>query len=121
MSQPLDISALARQLNETGVDALETFVRTTLVPMVLQDLPVGDPETDPDPMVNLRDKIRVEREGNRIQIVIDAPHAAAQHFALYKHPRGGKAGFLEDNLQVVAPFVQRVIGEAVRQQLAHKT
>lgn len=116
----VDLSRLADALNDEGLDALETFARTTLVPMILQNLPVGDPDVDPDPATSLRDKLTVRREGKQILIEIDTEYAAVQHYALYQHPRGGHSRFLEDALQKAAGFIENVIGEQIRQRLARE-
>jgi hypothetical protein len=117
----VDLSRLADALNDEGLDALEAYVRATVVPMILRSIPVGDPELDPDPSTSLRDNLKVRREGKQIVIEIDTEYAAVQHFAYYLHPRGGHNRFLEDPLQVAAGFVENVIGEAVRQRLARET
>ena len=117
----VDVSRLADALNAEGLDALEEFARSTLLPMIRAQLPVGDPEHDPNPAVSLEDALTVRREGRQILIEIDTEYAAVQHYAAYTHPRGGRARFLEDPVQVAAGFVENVIGEAVRQRLARET
>jgi len=121
-TQPLvDISQLAHALNEEGIDALEEFARTTLLPMIREQIPVGDSESDPDPGTAMRDALTVRREGFQILIEIDTEYAAVQHYAGYLHPRGGKAGFMEDPLQVASGFIENVIGQAIRNRLARET
>lgn len=121
MPSVLDISTLAAHLNDEGLDALETFARTTLVEMIREQIPVGDPELDPDPGTSIRENIEVKREGKQIVIEIDTPYAAVQHYAAYLHPRGGRSHFLEGPLQVAAGFVENAIGEAIRQRVARET
>lgn len=113
-----DLSRIAAALNDEGLDALEAYARTTLLPMIRAQLPVADPATDPDPGTSLRDALTVRREGRQILIEIDTEYAAVQHYAHYLHPRGGKARFLEDPLQIAAGFVENVIGQAIRERLA---
>lgn len=115
-----DLTRLAGALNDVGADALEQLARDVLLPMVLADLPVGDPEQDPDPQTSLAANTRVERDGQVVRIVIDTPYAAVQHYAPYQHPRGGRARFLEDNLQAVSGQVERVLAAAVRRRLARE-
>lgn len=121
MEHAVDISQLAHALNEEGIDALEEFARTTLLPMIREQLPVGDPESDPDPGTSMRDALTVRREGFTVLIEIDTEYAAVQHYALYLHPRGGNARFLEGPLQVASGFIENVIGGAIRQRLARET
>lgn len=121
MPSVVDLSTLAAHLNDEGLDELEEFVQATLVPMIREQIPVGDPELDPDPETSLRDKITVRREGKQIVIEIDSEYAAVQHYAAYLHPRGGHARFLEGPLQVAAGLIENIIGEAIRQRIARST
>lgn len=117
----VDISTLADHLNDEGLDALEQGARTTLVAMIRAQIPVGDPELDPDPGTSILNNIVVRREGKRIVVEIDTEYAAVQHYAHYVHPRGGRARFFEDPLQVFAGFVEQMVGEAIRQRIARET
>jgi hypothetical protein len=99
------------------VDALEHAVRTELLPMVLGDMPVGDPRLDPDPAIAMRAETRVHRDRNTVRIVVNTEYAAVQHWSLNQHPRGGKARFLEDNLKIFAARVEQIGGDAIRRRL----
>lgn len=114
----VDPTQLAEHLNGVGLDALEEYVRATVVPAILAAMPVGDPALDPDPSTSLRDNLTVRRQGHQIVIEIDTPYAAAQHYGHYTHPRGGGARFLEDPVQQAAAVIETVIAERVRRQLA---
>lgn len=103
------------------MDALEQFARSTLEPMVREQLPIGDPDQDPDPAVSLRDALRVYRDGREIVIEINTPYAAVQHYALYEHPRGGRGRFLEDTIQQASRLVEDVVADRVRARLARET
>lgn len=120
-NRAVDVSTLANALNDEGLDALEEYARTTLLAMIRAQLPVGDPDLDPDTSTSLADALTVRRDGRQILIEIDTPYAAVQHYAAYTHPRGGRARFLEDPLQIATGFIENVIGEAVRQRLARET
>jgi hypothetical protein len=114
---PIDFATRARALNEDAVDALEHAVRTELLPMVLGDMPVGDPRLDPDPAIAMRAETRVHRDRNTVRIVVNTEYAAVQHWSLNQHPRGGKARFLEDNLKIFAARVEQIGGDAIRRRL----
>ena len=68
-----------------------------------RDLPIGDPADDPSPAIALRERGRVDvdvRAGAVVGTVsYNTAYAKRQHEDLtLKHPRGGKAKFLEGNL-----------------------
>jgi hypothetical protein len=113
----INFTLRARALNEDAVDALEHAVRTELLPMVLGDMPVGDPRLDPDPAIAMRAETRVHRDRNTARIVVNTEYAAVQHWSLNQHPRGGKARFLEDNLKIFAARVEQIGGDAIRRRL----
>jgi hypothetical protein len=115
----INFTLRARALNEDAVDALERAVRSRLLPMVLGDMPVGDPRLDPDPAIAMRAETKVFRDRNTVRIVVNTEYAAVQHWSLNQHPRGGKARFLEDNLKIFAPMMEQIAGEAIRRRLEH--
>jgi hypothetical protein len=84
-----------------------------------RNLPVGDPQTDPDPAVSLKESGRVERQvDGGYRVIFDAPYAAYQHENLHaKHPRGGGPKYLERALTTLAPQLDRFVAPAVRAQV----
>jgi hypothetical protein len=112
-----DVAQLSRDLEKAGADALERFVKEIIVPMILAEIPIGDPRLDPDPAVSLREALEVRRVGNTVFIEMDTEYAAVQHFANYEHPRGGKSHFIDHPLQVGSALIERYIGEALERRM----
>lgn len=83
------------------------------------NLPVGDPHTDPDPAVALKNTGRVDRQPDgSYRVIYDAPYASYQHENLHaKHPRGGGPKYLERALTTLAPQLDRFVATAVQPQI----
>lgn len=63
----------------------------------------------------------LQREGNIVSVKVgyDLPYAVVQHERLdFRHPKGGKAKYLEDPFKANATKYSRFIEQAVRQALA---
>lgn len=85
-----------------------------------RNMPVGDPEVDPDQEVALRESIRIEPSlrGGWF-VIVDTPYAARQEFNLrLRHPRGGGARFLHRALLEVAPRLQGITAGKVDAETA---
>jgi hypothetical protein len=88
---------LVAHMEAAGGDVLQA-VGELLAEMTRRDLPVGDPEKDPDPGYALAEHVKVRRYGNFVSVSVEGPYAAVQHENLqFEHPRGGRAKFLERN------------------------
>jgi len=83
-----------------------------------RNVPVGDPDLDPDAHVTLRESGHVEIVhnpfGDLARVTFDAPYAAKQEFDLHlKHPRGGGAHYLQRALTTLVPEFQRIVASRV--------
>ncbi len=59
-------------------------------------------------------------QGDRVVAVIsfNTPYAAYQHEGIgFRHPRGGKAKYLEDPLKAAAPTMRQRLNDAYRKAL----
>lgn len=94
----------------------------------IRNMPVGDPDEDPDPSVAMRENTRVERavrHGERgdqhvegWRVVIDTPYAAKQELDMrLKHPRGGGSRFLQRALQQMVPTLDDKIARKVAEEM----
>lgn len=82
-------------------------------------VPKGDPTTDPDPSVSLADSGIVVPVNGGVVIDFQTEYSAKQHEDLrLKHPRGGSARFLEIAVVGRAGALDRVVGNAIRVELA---
>jgi hypothetical protein len=105
------------QLQKGADDGMEA-VAHLIAEDAKRNAPVGDSATDPHPG-ELRDSIEVERnELGGFTISANTPYAAKIHEAIhYKHPRGGKAKFLEHPLQTFGKQLDRFVAEAARRRI----
>jgi hypothetical protein len=84
-----------------------------------QRVPKGDPDTDPDPSVSLAHSGVVVPIAGGVVIDFETAYAAKQHEDLrLRHPRGGNARFLELAVAQNTRALERVVGQAVRVELA---
>jgi hypothetical protein len=91
------------------VEAAAEFGLRSAAELVLQqaqrNIPVGDPDVDPDPNVTLRDS--GQHRGARAtagSIIFDTPYAAKVHEdQRLQAPRGGTAKYLERAVTTIAP------------------
>ena len=106
-------------MEQVGVESM-LAVAQVIKQLVQADLPVGDPAVDPDPSYALRDHVDIDVVGNMVTITVEGPYAVKLHEAQqFRHPRGGKAKFLERNVTVGAGLVEREL--ATRAQVAMQT
>lgn len=71
-------------------------------------------------VVEMEEHARGALPGHAIVATVsfNTPYAARQHEEItWKHPRGGKAKYLEDELKAMTPRYERVIGESIRAAL----
>lgn len=105
---------IAERLTEAMNDGAEEAIERVIAEIVIAakaDVPVGDPALDPDPTVTLRDSFIVYWVGNVATIAVVAPYAVKQHEAThFKHPRGGRAKFLERHVAGSGPLLQKELG-----------
>jgi hypothetical protein len=88
-----------------------------------RNIPVGDPEEDPDAHIRLADSsdISLKRNpfGNLVEISFNTPYAAKQHEDLrLKHPRGGGPKYLERALTTVMPQLANIVAARVDAETA---
>lgn len=108
---------LVDAMNQAGMAAIATVV-SSIVVKAKADVPIGDPARDPDPEVNLRDSFHVRFTPPFVTISVEAPHAVKQHEALhFKHPRGGRAKYLERHVAAARNELQDEMTASVRTYL----
>jgi hypothetical protein len=124
---------LIEAMYDAGRDGIEAIVGH-IVESSKADLPIGDPAVDPDPAVALRDSYHVRwvsvrgvsstrgdwvEDGGYVSISVEAAYAVKQHEALhFKHPRGGRAKFLERHVTAASNDLQESLTASVRTHLA---
>lgn len=99
-------SAIEREVNAIMTDVLAEAKR----------------QTPRDKSTLVRSAVKdVQSLGDRIEVRItfNTPYAARQHEERsYKHPRGGKAKYLEDPMRAMAGQVERRLAAAYRRALS---
>lgn len=110
---------LINDMKDAGHEAVKAVVERIVVASKA-DLPIGDPEADPDPAVALRDSYHVRWiDESLVSISVEAAYAVKQHEALhFKHPRGGRAKFLERHVAGASNDLQDTLTASVRTHLA---
>jgi hypothetical protein len=88
-----------------------------------RNIPVGDPDIDPDPSVTLKDSGHVEIVenplGTQVRVSFDTPYAARVHENLrMQHPRGGGAHYLTNALTTVMPTLDNIVAAKVDAETA---
>jgi hypothetical protein len=113
---PITAHHLVAQMEQAGGDVL-LAIGEQLAAMTRADLPVGDPQLDPDPGFALAEHVKVRRYGNFVSVAVEAPYAAEQHEAMhFRHPRGGRPKFLERNATaLIAAFEGQLAVSIARQ------
>lgn len=111
-------NALKAALRDGAEDGLMDLGRG-----VLRDaqrlVPKGDPNLDPDPSVSLASSGIVVPVNGGVVVDFQTDYAAKQHEDLrLRHPRGGTARFLELAVAQNTGALERVVGQAVRVELA---
>jgi hypothetical protein len=112
------VGTLAASQEEGFEDGLEA-VKDVIIEKAIEYMPAHDPIRDPDPAVNLAERVFVYYEtgpaGQKIiKIVVDTEYAAKQHEAMwFDHPRGGGPKYLERAVTETIPLVQGIIAEKV--------
>lgn len=103
---------------EDGADVGMRAWAEAVAELAKRNMPVGDPDEDPDPAVSMRENTRVERTAHGYRIVVDTLYAAYQHENLHaRHPRGGGSKFLEHAATTLAKQGDRFIATAVQPQI----
>lgn len=111
---------LVKQMREAGFAALRELVEE-----IVRDSKADTPPTNmgehrnPDPeRPPLRESYHVRWFGTFVSISVEAPHAVKQHEALhFKHPRGGRAKFLERHVAAANNRYQGKLAASVRTHL----
>lgn len=85
-----------------------------------RDIPVGDPEEDPDAHVRLAASGHIETEpGGTVVVSFDTPYAAKQHEdQRLHHPRGGGPKYLERNVLAIVPKLEGIVASEVRKLMS---
>lgn len=82
------------------------------------DVPVGDPQEDPDPSVSLAASGNVEVYEHTVVVAFETAYAAKQHEAQhFEHPRGGRSKYLEANLKAVIPRLEGIVAGEVHKRM----
>jgi hypothetical protein len=122
---PDDDNRIAERLVAAMTDAGNEATRKVIVKIVARtraDIPPTDPREgrNPDPQrPPLKDSIHVRHFGNFWTVSVEAPHAVKQHEALhFKHPRGGRAKYLERNVLLALREWEGELTASVRTNLA---
>jgi hypothetical protein len=113
---------LRADIAEASTEALQEAAERILAASDA-DLPVGDPEQDPDRTASLiaNGEISLDPEGRTATIRYRGPYAAKQHEARsFEHPRGGKSKFLEDALKAEIPQLGGVVAGKVRARVTRR-
>lgn len=111
--------SFAQAASEGLDDALEEAARL-VVERAVEFMPVHDPANDPNPAINLAERISIEPDagGRTLVIIVRAPHAAKHHeYQQLKHPRGGGPKYLERALLDVVPEFPQIIASKVRAKM----
>jgi hypothetical protein len=96
-------------------DAAEELLRRART-----EIPPTDPADDPDPAVTLSELgyIRPDQGGRSVVAGFEGPYAAKQELAQqFDHPRGGKAGYLEDALKSLIPDLPEIVASKIKARL----
>jgi hypothetical protein len=111
---------LVAAMEEAGHDVLKT-VGDELALATIADIPVGDPARDPDPGYSLADHVSVTVLPRYVLVRVEGAYAVKQHEALhFKHPRGGRAKFLEANAILMAKVFEKELRISVQKTFASK-
>jgi hypothetical protein len=124
---------LVQAMYDAGRDGIEAVVER-IVASSKADLPIGDPKRDPDPAIALRDNFHVRwvsvhgasstrgdwvENGGYVSISVETAYAVKQHEALhFKHPRGGRAKFLERHVAAASNDLLEELTASVRTHLS---
>jgi hypothetical protein len=115
---------IARLLESGGEEGLLAAGHAVLEE-AKRNLPIGDPDQDPDAHVTLAESGHVEvvpnQFGTTVRVSFDAPYAAKQHEDLrLKHPRGGGPKYLEHAVTAVAGKIPGLVAARVDTQTARR-
>lgn len=107
------------KLHEDAADDAADEIIDRIIARCREYMPAHDPVRDPDPLMNLRERIRVIRDApHRWRIVVDTPYAAKQHEALwFDHPRGGGPKYLERAITETIPEMEGILASKVRARM----
>lgn len=85
----------------------------------IANLPVGDPDDDPNPAYALADHVEIHDDGDGFIVEVNGVYAARQHEELHlEHPRGGGPKFLERAGTETAAQAPDVVASTTRARLA---
>lgn len=104
-----------RRAHEEGLRAGLERAAELIIERARIYMPTHDPVRDPDPLMNLAQRIGFHwRPDGSIEIVVDTPYAAKQHEATwFEHPRGGGPKYLERAVTEIADELPGLIGREV--------
>lgn len=111
---------LKRLMRRAGDDALRQAAEDIRAGAAA-NVPHGDPSEDPDPAVALARAGEVTAHGDGFVISFSTPYAAKQHEDMrLRHPRGGQAKFLENELKAAIPRLEGIIASEVEKVMTGK-
>jgi hypothetical protein len=108
------VGGLAHAQKE-GFDEGLAKVAKLIIDRAIEYMPEHDPVRDPDPAVNLAERISFHwLPDGSIKIIVDTEYAAKQHEALwFEHPRGGGPKYLERALTEIIPEIPGIVAQEV--------
>lgn len=114
-----NVGVQLRIMHEEALDEALDEIEQRIIDRAREYMPAHDPVRDPDPLMNLRERIIVIVDAMfRRRIVVDTPYAAKQHEALwFEHPRGGGPKYLERALTETIPEMRGIVASKVRMRL----
>lgn len=117
---PGQVAVALVRVHEQAADDAADEITDIIIGKTKDYMPAHDPVRDPDPLMNLRERIRVVVVGMVRRIIVDTPYAAKQHEALwFEHPRGGGPKYLERAVLETIPLMQGIVASKVRARLVN--
>ena len=105
-----DASDYGRRRKAAAIAALKV-IGEDLLGQAQRDAPVEEGTLRGSGKVDLT----VTPEGASVEVSFSTPYAARQHEEVtWKHPKGGKSKYLEDNLKAMAPRYLAALAAAIR-------
>jgi hypothetical protein len=85
----------------------------------INNIPVGDPDLDPDPNYALKDHVVIRLYGNFVSITVEGLYALKQHEnQSFEHPRGGEPKFLERAVASILPSISPQLAATLQREFS---
>jgi hypothetical protein len=109
-----DDGASAARARRAAASAVVKIIAEDLLGQAQRSAPVDEGTLRGSGAVKITEKL----DGVEAEISFDTPYAARQHEEVtYRHPKGGKAKYLEDPLKAMAPRYLAALRKAVERAL----